>query len=54
MKRTNKARNTLKSTKSIRTDNMKQFKPIYYFFSMKYGGLIIVVYYISVHAYIGC
>ena len=40
-------------TRSMRTDNMQEFEPIYYFFSMKDGGVKIVVHYISVHAYIG-
>ena len=47
------SRKHTRSTRNIHTDNMQEIEPIYYFFSMKYGG-VRIRYYISVHAHIGC
>ena len=52
-KKNQQSRKHTRSTRNICTYNMQEFEPIYYFYSMKMEESY-DVYYINVHAYIGC
>ena len=39
-KKNHQRRKYTRSTRSMHADNMQEFEPIYYSFTMKYGGII--------------